>query len=72
MKLVKVQIELEIPNGDMNHCMFGEIVGGVYTFRHDNANIAHYFNYKLHDDPEWVDRFMEFGPENIVEVREFE
>lgn len=31
--------------------------------------IADYLNNKLYNDPEW---FGGFGPENIVEVREFE
>jgi hypothetical protein len=35
----------------------------------DKDSIASYLNNKLYMDPEF---FGEFGPENIIEVREFE
>lgn len=35
----------------------------------DKDSIANYLNNKLYNDPEF---FGEFGPENIIEVREFE
>jgi hypothetical protein len=59
MKLVKVQIELVI---DDDTC---EMVAGVYN----KDCIVDYLNSKLYTDPEF---FGDFGPENIVSVKEFE
>jgi hypothetical protein len=59
MKLVKVQIELII---DDDTC---EMVEGVYN----KDCIVDYLNSKLYTDPEF---FGDFGPENIVSVKEFE
>jgi hypothetical protein len=36
---------------------------------YDKDRIANYLNNKLYTDPEW---FGDFGPENIVEVKNFE
>jgi hypothetical protein len=58
VKLVKVQIELII---DDDTC---EMVEGVYN----KDCIVDYLNHKLYTDPEF---FGDFGPENIVEVKEF-
>ena len=59
MKLIKVQIELVI---DDDTC---QLVDGVYN----KDCICEYLNSKLYNDPEF---FGDFGPENIIEVREFE
>jgi hypothetical protein len=59
MKLVKVQIELII---DDDTC---EMVEGVYN----KDCIVDYLNNKLYTDPEF---FGDFGPENILSVKEFE
>jgi hypothetical protein len=59
MKLVKVQIELVI---DDDTC---EMVEGVYN----KDCIVDYLNSKLYTDPEF---FGDFGPENILSVKEFE
>ncbi len=68
MKLVKVSIELGIDE-DENFYLPEEIAGGLFTPMFDKEKIANYLNNKLYMDPEF---FGEFGPENIVEVREFE
>jgi hypothetical protein len=68
MKLVKVQIELIIDD-DENFYLPNEISSGVFTPRFDNDKIAQYLNNKLYTDPEF---FGDFGPENIVEVKEWE
>jgi hypothetical protein len=59
MRLVKVQIELII---DDDTC---EMVEGVYN----KDCIVDYLNSKLYTDPEF---FGDFGPENILSVKEFE
>jgi hypothetical protein len=59
MKLVKVQIELVI---DDDTC---QMIHGVYN----KDCIVDYLNNKLYTDPEF---FGDFGPENIVEVKNFE
>ena len=59
MKLVKVQIELVI---DDDTC---EMIEGVYN----KDCIIDYLNSKLYTDPEF---FGDFGPENILSVKEFE
>ena len=59
MKLVKVEIELVI---DDDTC---EMVEGVYN----KDCIVDYLNSKLYTDPEF---FGDFGPENILSVKEFE
>lgn len=58
MKLVKVSIELII---DDDTC---EMIEGVYN----KDCIVDYLNNKLYTDPEF---FGDFGPENILEVKEF-
>jgi hypothetical protein len=58
VKLVKVQIELII---DDDTC---EMVEGVYN----KDCIVDYLNSKLYNDPEF---FGDFGPENIIDVKEF-
>jgi hypothetical protein len=59
MKIVKVSIELVI---DDDMC---EIIEGVYN----KDCIVEYLNNKLYEDPEW---FGDFGPENIVEIKDFD
>ena len=68
MKLVKVSIELGIDEDD-KFLLPGETLGGSFTPRYDRDKIAEYLNNKLYMDPEF---FGDFGPENIVEVRDFE
>jgi len=36
---------------------------------YDKDRIANYLNNQLYTDPEW---FGDFGPENIVEIKNFE
>jgi hypothetical protein len=72
MKLVKVQIELGIDDGE-DFYQSGEkeiqsCYPGLFSPLFDNEKIANYLNNKLYNDPEW---FGGFGPENIIEVREF-
>jgi hypothetical protein len=57
MKLVTVQIELVIDNPSVS----GEII--------NKDEIAGYLNNKLYTDPEF---FGDFGPENIVEIKELD
>ena len=59
MKIVKVSIDLVI---DDDIC---EIIEGVYN----KDCIVEYLNNKLYEDPEW---FGDFGPENIVEIKDFD
>jgi len=54
MRLIKVQIELGIEDGEC----------GEYL-----EDIAKYLNIKLYEDPEF---FGDFGPENIIEVKEMD
>jgi hypothetical protein len=68
MKLVKITMELGIDDSD-NFLMPGEEPKGMFTPRYDHDRIANYLNNKLYMDPEF---FGEFGPENIVEVRELD
>ena len=59
MKVIKVSIELVIDDDDCR------LADGVY----DKDCICDYLNSKLYSDPEW---FGDFGPENIIEIKEFE
>lgn len=59
MKLIKISMELVI---DDYIC---EMMDGTYN----KKCIAEYFNSRLYMDPEF---FGDFGPENIVEIKEFE
>lgn len=59
MKVVTVQIELGIDEDNM--C---EMSPGVYN----KDCIVEYLNNKLYTDPEF---FGDFGPENIVCIKEF-
>ena len=68
MKIVKVSIELGIDEDD-KFLLPGETLGGSFTPRYDLDRIAEYLNNKLYMDPEF---FGDFGPENIVEVKDFE
>jgi hypothetical protein len=73
MKLIKVQIELGIDDGE-DFYQSGEkeiqsCYPGLFSPVFDKEKIANYLNNKLYMDPEF---FGEFGPENIIEVREFE
>jgi hypothetical protein len=58
LKVVKVQIELVI---DDDICQLSD---GVYN----KDCICDYLNSKLYTDPEF---FGDFGPENIVEIKEW-
>jgi hypothetical protein len=58
MKLVKVSIELII---DDDNC---EMIEGVCN----KDCIVDYLNSKLYTDPEF---FGDFGPENIIDIKEF-
>jgi hypothetical protein len=73
MKIIKVQIELGIDEEE-DFYKPGEkelqnFYPGLFTPVFDNEKIATYLNNKLYTDPEF---FGDFGPENIIEVREFE
>lgn len=68
MKLIKITMELGVDE-DENFYLPEECKGGLFTPRFDHDKIANYLNNKLHMDPEF---FGEFGPENIVEVRELD
>ena len=59
LKVVKVQIELVI---DDDVCQLSD---GVYN----KDCICDYLNSKLYTDPEF---FGDFGPENIMEIKEWE
>jgi len=59
MKIVTISMELVI---DDDTC---QMIDGVYN----KDCIANYLNSKLYTDPEF---FGDFGPENIIEVKDFE
>lgn len=59
MKVITISVELVI---DDNLC---QMTNGVY----DKECIADFLNTRLYGDPEF---FGDFGPENIVEVKEVE
>lgn len=59
MKMITITMDLVI---DDDVC---EIVNGVYN----KDCIVEYLNSKLYNDPEF---FGDFGPENIVGIKEFE
>lgn len=59
MKLIKISMELGI---DDDTC---EMIDGVYN----KECISQYLNNKLYHDPEF---FGDFGPENIVDIKDFE
>lgn len=71
MKLVKISMELGIDEGEDFYLPGEKLVQtsypGLFTPQFDHNKIANYLNNKLHMDPEF---FGEFGPENIVEVRD--
>lgn len=74
MKIIKVQIELGIDDEQEDFYRPGEkelqsSYPGLFAPMFDNEKIANYLNNKLYTDPEF---FGDFGPENIIEVREFE
>jgi hypothetical protein len=61
MKLVKISMELGIDDEeDINN-------SSTSSFDSYKDKIANYLSNKLYTDPEF---FGEFGPENIVEIRE--
>lgn len=68
MKVVKVQIELGIDDND-KFLLPGETIGDEFTPMYNLDAIANYLNDKLYNDPEW---FGDFGPENIVEIKDYE
>ena len=59
MKIIKISMELII---DDDVC---EMTNGVYN----KDCVVDYLNSKLYTDPEF---FGDFGPENIVSIKEFE
>lgn len=59
MKLVTISMELVI---DDDTC---EMIGGVYN----KDCIVDHLNTKLYSDPEF---FGDFGPENIISIKDFE
>jgi len=61
MKLIKITMELGIEDDEL-------LVSTGYI-SNEKDKIADYLNQKLYSDPEW---FGEFGPENILEVKEME
>lgn len=61
MLLVKVQIELGIEDTDL--------VPYMGTIMNVKEKLSSYLNNKLYMDPEF---FGEFGPENIIEIRELD
>jgi hypothetical protein len=46
-----------------------ELLVSTGYISNEKDKIADYLNQKLYSDPEW---FGEFGPENILEVKEME
>jgi hypothetical protein len=68
MKIVKVSIELVIDEDDKFLLPSRTIDGNVIQM-YDLDEISNYLNDKLYNDPEF---FGDFGPENIVEVKDFE
>jgi len=74
MKIVKVSIELTIDDENEDFYLPGEkdiqkSYPGLFTPQFDKEKIANYLNNKLYEDPEF---FGDFGPENIVEVKDFD
>lgn len=71
MKIVKVQIELVISEDDnvFDTASEEKIYPRLYNESIDRDKIAHYLNNKLYTDPDF---FGGFGPENIIEIREFD
>ena len=64
MKIIKVSVELVIDESELDGYLKG------YTkFDSEKEKIANYLNTKLYEDPEF---FGDFGPENIVELKEWE
>ena len=59
MKIVTIKMDLVI---DDDLC---EMVGGVYN----KDCVVDYLNNKLYEDPEF---FGDFGPENIVDIKEMD
>jgi hypothetical protein len=68
MKVVKVSIELVIDEDD-KFLLPSRTIDGNVVQMYNLDEISNYLNNKLYTDPEW---FGDFGPENIVEVRDFE
>lgn len=73
MKIIKIAMELAIYEDEDFYLPGEEIVQKFYpelfTPQFDHDKIAEYLNNKLYTDPEF---FGDFGPENIVEVRELD
>jgi hypothetical protein len=68
MKLVKVSIELGIDENE-SFLLPSKTIDGTVVQMYDLDKIAEYLNNKLYTDPEF---FGDFGPENILSVKEFE
>jgi hypothetical protein len=68
MKIVKVSIELVIDEDD-KFLLPSRTIDGNVVQMYDLDEISNYLNNKLYNDPEF---FGDFGPENIVEVKDFE
>jgi hypothetical protein len=64
MKLVTISIELGIDD-DVDILNDNTTNGDYYN----KIKIADYLNDKMYSDPEW---FGDFGPENIVAIKEIE
>lgn len=61
MKVITIQMDLVIDDGD--------ILAYTGYITNDLEKIADYLNNKLYQDPEF---FGDFGPENIVEVKDLD
>jgi len=68
MKIVKVSIELVIDEDD-TFLLPSKTIDGNVVQMYNLDEISNYLNDKLYMDPEF---FGGFGPENIVEVTDFE
>jgi hypothetical protein len=68
MKVVKVSIELVIDEDD-KFLLPSRTIDGNVVEMYDLDEISNYLNNKLYTDPEF---FGDFGPENIIEVKDFE
>jgi hypothetical protein len=68
MKIVKVSIELVIDKDD-KFLLPSRTIDGNVVQMYNLDEISNYLNDKLYNDPEF---FGDFGPENIVEVKDFE
>jgi hypothetical protein len=68
MKVVQVSIELVIDKDD-KFLLPSRTIDGNVVQMYNLDEISNYLNDKLYNDPEF---FGDFGPENILSVKEFE